>query len=327
MTSLKKTDLQKFLNKIKKVNILLLGDLMLDTFEYGTITRKSPEADVPLILLKEILKMPGGAGNVALNIKHVGGQVKLVSEIGNDLEGQDIIKVLQKEKVNTKYLIKSKKVTISKKRILVDGKHFARIDKEDLFFSDKKVEKQVLEIIKKEINKTDIVIFSDYCKGFLTKELVSKAAKLIRAKNIPILVDTKPANANFYKDLKISYITPNVKEALEISGEHDEIKAALKINKTFSTSTLLTQSERGMTLFYEDQTFHQDVLENKIIVDVSGCGDTVLSFFALALGAKYSPSEAVIFANYAANIVVQKKGTATISKKEFLNYKIKNHER
>lgn len=311
--------LKNFLNKVKNKNIAIVGDIMLDTFEYGTVTRKSPEADVPVILINKILSMPGGAANVALNIKHLNANPILISAIGDDFEGKMLLNELKKQKINSKSIFTNKKVTITKKRVLVDGKHFARVDKENLNKSNKQEEKKIVDIFKKEIKKIDCLVFSDYCKGLITKNVVTEICNLANAKNISIIVDTKPATANYYKNKNITLMTPNEKESLDISGKSNFEDAVKYLRNNFKGNLLVTRGKDGMTLFVEKKIANIKAMSTKV-VDVSGCGDTVVSTLALALGAKFSIEEAVNIANYAASIVVQKPGTATINKIEFLKY-------
>lgn len=312
-----KKSLNNFLKKIKNVKVCIIGDVMLDTFEYGKITRKSPEADVPVILIDKILTMCGGAANVALNIKHLGGDPILISSIGEDSEGKTLLTELKKQNINTKSIFANKKPTITKKRILVDGKHFARVDKENLSKSKLRDEEKIINFFKKNIKTIDVLIFSDYCKGLITQKIVTEICKLASERNIPIIVDTKPATAKFYKDKNINLMTPNEKESLDISGEKDFDEAVKYLRKNYKGNLLVTRGEHGMALFEKESITNIKAMSKKV-VDVSGCGDTVVSTLALALGAKFSILESVNIANYAASIVVQKVGTATISPKEFL---------
>jgi rfaE bifunctional protein kinase chain/domain len=317
MIKTNKKELKDFLRKIRRIRIAIIGDIMLDTFEYGKITRISPEANVPVILIDKIESMPGGAGNVARNIKHLNSNPILISNTGNDADGKTLRTTLESEKITTDGISYNKKVTITKKRVLVDGKHFARVDKEIIKASTKKEEEKIITYFKKNISKIDCVIFSDYCKGTITKKIVNEICYLSNKKKIPIIVDSKPKNASLYKGKKVSVVTPNVQEAKEMSGKETLQDMANYLQNHFSSAVLITRGADGMTLFENNLVVHQNAITNNA-VDVSGCGDTVVAVLALALAVGISKSDAIYFSNYAANIVVQKSGTSTVSPREFI---------
>ncbi len=315
-----KLDFQSFLKKTSKIRIAIVGDVMFDSFSYGMIHRTSPEAQVPVVDIESKKTMAGGAANVARNVASLGGKVTLFSVTGNDEAGKKLIHSLREDRIETRHIIVSeKRPTTSKDRIVVDGKHFARIDRETKAPISSAEKNQLIRDFKKSLKNIDVLIFSDYAKGVISGDLVARFTQLAHTRKIPIIVDTKPVHIDFYKNKQISVVTPNVKEALEMSGKDNFVDAG-KILKKYFESVLVTQGEDGMTLFEEGRTSHVKA-ENITAVDVSGCGDTVVAVLALAFGMNISHPQAIGYANHAAAISVQKPGTAIVTRKEFLSKK------
>lgn len=319
MLTLDKKIVSTFLKEIKEVKIGIVGDLMLDIFSYGEIERMSPEANVPIIDLKVKDFIPGGAANVARNITSLGSKAVLFSAVGTDTNGQLLEKILKKNKIETNSIIKIKRPTTVKERIIENGKHFVRIDTENKEMISKKEETALIQNFKKKASTLNVLIFSDYAKGIITERIVTEFCKIAVKRNIPIIVDTKPKNAVFFCKKNISLFTPNAKEALEISNKKNFETAAFFLQEYFSSAILITKGSQGMTLYEKNTTTHLEALSSNV-VDVSGCGDTVAAVLSVSLAVKKTKREAISFANHAAGIVVQKKGTSTISRKEFLEF-------
>ncbi len=310
---------KEFLREIKKTKIVVIGDSMLDIFSYGKTERLSPEAPVPVIDIFSKEFTLGGAANVARNIRSLGGEVSLFSVVGNDEHGSSISRMLKKEKINS-FLVESEtRQTTVKERILEGNKHFVRIDIELKNPIVKKIETKLIKNFQKEANSADVLIFSDYAKGVITERIVSEFCKIAHTKKIPIIVDTKPKNASLFRGKKITLFTPNLKEAHDISGKKNMKEVSKYLQHFFGAPILITEGEKGMTLYENNKSFHVDA-QSSTIVDVSGCGDTVISTLALAIATKKSMHEAVSLANFVAGIVVQKKGTAVVTAKELLQY-------
>lgn len=317
MSTLDTQELKTFLQEIKKAKVAIVGDVMLDIFSYGKTERLSPEAPVPVIELVDREFIPGGAANVARNIRSLGGSVTLFSIAGKDENGKHLFELLKKDKVNLNILSSKKRPTTVKERIIESAKHFVRIDIESKDLITKEEESKLIEKFKKESENVDVLIFSDYAKGVVTERLVKEFCRIAAKKKIPVIVDTKPKNAKLFCDKKIMLFTPNAKEAYDISGKKNMEDASKYLQDFFKTSILVTKGEEGMTLYENEKSVHIDA-HSSVVVDVSGCGDTVIATLALALSASRSLTDAMLLANHAAGIVVQKKGTAVVTPKEFL---------
>lgn len=317
MSTLDTLELKTFLKEIKKTRIAIVGDVMLDIFSYGKTERLSPEAPVPVIELLEREFIPGGAANVARNIRSLGSSVVLFSMIGKDENGAHLSSLLRKEKVDQSFLSSRKRPTTVKERIIESSKHFVRIDIESKDSITKEEETKLIEKFKKESGTIDVLIFSDYAKGVITQRLVNEFCKIAEKRKIPVVVDTKPKNAKLFCDKKIMLFTPNAKEAYDISGKKNMKEASKYLQDFFKTAILVTKGEEGMTLYENGKSTHVEA-HSSVVVDVSGCGDTVIATLALALSVKRSLADSMLLANHSAGIVVQKKGTAIVTPKDFL---------
>lgn len=317
MSTLDLQELKTFLKEVKKVRIAIVGDSMIDIFSYGKTERLSPEAPVPVIELLTREFVLGGAANVARNIRSLGGAVVLFSVIGKDEKGTLLSGLLKKDKIDSAVLVSKKRPTTVKERIIERSKHFVRIDTESKDPITKEEETKLINFFKKKSDSIDVLIFSDYAKGVITQRLVNEFCKIAEKKNIPVVVDTKPKNAPLFCGKKIMLFTPNAKEAYDISGKKNMKDASKYLQDFFKTSILVTKGEEGMTLYENGRSLHVDA-HSSVVVDVSGCGDTVIATLALALGVKRTLGEAMLFANHAAGVVVQKKGTAIVAPQEFL---------
>lgn len=317
MSSLDIQTLKIFLQQVKKTRIAIVGDSMLDIFSYGTIERMSPEAPVPVIELVSRDYLLGGAANVSKNISDLGGNVVLYSVVGKDDTSRMLTKMLTKEKIKTVFVHSTTRKTTTKERVIENSKHFVRIDVETKNEIERSEETRLIENFKKNSSAIDVLIFSDYAKGVITKRLVDQFCKIAHSQKIPIIVDTKPKNAHLYKGKKISLFTPNSSEAEGISGKKNLNTAAIYLQDYFSSSILITKGHEGMTLYEGKEKYHVDATSTDV-VDVSGCGDTVIATLSLAIAVGEPMKHAIVLANHAAGIVVRKKGTATVSPKEFL---------
>ncbi len=317
MSTLGTQELKTFLKGIKKTRIAIVGDSMIDIFSYGKTERLSPEAPVPVIELLTREFILGGAANVARNIRSLGGNVVLFSVVGKDENGTLLSKLLSKDTVESALLSSKKRPTTVKERIIESSKHFVRIDIESRDLITKEEETRLIEKFKKESQNIDVLIFSDYAKGVITQRLVNEFCKIAEKRKIPVVVDTKPKNAKLFCGKKITLFTPNAKEAYDISGKKNMMEASKYLQDFFKTAILVTKGEEGMTLYENDKSTHINA-HSSVVVDVSGCGDTVIATLALALSVKKSLTDSMFLANHSAGIVVKKKGTAIVTPKEFL---------
>ncbi|MFH1500722.1 MAG: bifunctional heptose 7-phosphate kinase/heptose 1-phosphate adenyltransferase [archaeon] len=299
--------LSEVVNQFKEKRVLVIGDIMLDKYFEGDVTRINPEAPVPIVHIKKEFHEIGGAGNVASNIASLGGSATIVSFCGNDSESE-ILKTLMDGK-NIKHLLDNRYDTIQKTRIIGKGQQLLRYDKE--IFAEKSFSDQVKQQLIKYASESDIIILSDYAKGAISSELIS----LISNFKSKIIVDPKPKNKNLYNGVLL--IKSNEREALEMAGCSDIYQAGEKLRQELNSNILITHGERGMILF-SDKTTEIPTFA-KEVYDVTGAGDTVIATLALALATSSPLEEAAIIANHAAGIAVEKKGTYSVSSSELKN--------
>ena len=294
-------ELSKILPSFKSKKILIIGDLILDNYIDGKVSRISPEAPVPVLNVKNKFFALGGAGNVASNISSLGGQAILFSFIGNDFYAK-IIKDLLTEKKIDFFLQELELSTIVKTRLIGNNQQLLRIDEESKF--DKIFNDEFKDVLKSKANEADVIIISDYAKGTITKDVLNFLSPYKRK----IIVDPKPVNKDLYYDVYL--VKPNGEESLILSNEKNINSAGIKLRKELNANILITKGEEGMSLFSEKvlniPTYAKEVY------DVSGAGDTVISVIALALASGLNLEKAAILANYAAGIVIEKKGTYSL---------------
>lgn len=313
-------NLKKILNSFKDITIGVVGDLMLDDYIIGSVERISPEAPVPVVTVKEERFSLGGAANVVNNLNTLGAKTVCFGVIGKDGNGDRLISAFKEKNINPSAIIRTDLIpTIVKKRVLAGNQQLLRIDWEDASPLSPELEDELITEFKKNIDRLDAVILSDYDKGILTPKVAKEIVKLCKEKNIIVNVDPKPKNALNY--MGASSMTPNKKEAMECMGiktaDFEELGKELK-EKLQLNNLLLTRSEEGMSLFIDRviniPTFAQEVY------DVTGAGDTVISVFTLATAAGVTLHEAAKIANTAAGVVVGKVGTSTATKEEILEF-------
>ena len=301
-------DFKKIIDDFPKRKILVVGDVMLDSYIYGDVERISPEAPVPVVrITKEVYEL-GGAANVAANISSLGGKAFLLGYVGKDNSKNILINKLNEKNVKFN-LYDSLEQTIQKTRIIGNGHQIARIDKE----GSKKVSEQNEEELANKIvlENPEIIIASDYAKGCLTNNLFS----LIKKYNptIRIIIDPKPKNKIDYKGAYL--ITPNLKEGKELTGLEDINEIGKELQKKYNCNVLLTLGKDGSMLF-EDKNVISLPTQAKEVFDVTGAGDTLIATIGLGLGSGLNLENSIFLANHAAGIVVGKAGTATISSSE-----------
>jgi rfaE bifunctional protein kinase chain/domain len=305
--------------------IMIIGDLMLDRFIYGNVNRISPEAPVPVVKVTNEINKLGGAGNVAQNIKSLGGIPMLVSAIGKDREAETIKDLMKGLEIRPDCLVEIKsRPTIVKTRILAERQQVVRLDSEnDTPYNENEI-KVLTERISDCIGYVDAIIISDYNKGLITSSLMSYLMSANKD-DLLVAIDPKPGNYRSYKGASV--ITPNLKEVSEmavikIHSDDDIVSAARHIfNELKCTSILITLGDRGMALFEkEDKPVQWLQTRAREVFDVTGAGDTVIAAFTLALSAGASMKIAAELANFAAGIVVGKIGTASVTRDEIREY-------
>lgn len=312
------TDIAKSFNKGK---VMVVGDVMVDQFIYGTVERISPEAPVPVVEVQSETFMLGGAANVLSNIKSLGGTTSVCGVIGDDAHGKRAKSMFKKIGAETDGLIvDAHRITTKKTRIIAHSQQVVRFDKEVKDNISKTTHKKIMNHISSDITGYDAVIISDYGKGVITKELAAEVVELCKKKNKVITVDPKTNHLLYYKG--ITSMTPNHHEASLASGIKIIDEKTLEKSGSFlltfleSDSVLITRGDKGMALFEKDGTISKIPTVAQNVYDVTGAGDTVISVFTLALSVGASFKEAAVLANYAAGIVVGKVGTATVTEDE-----------
>ncbi len=308
----------KQLENFSKVKVLVVGDIMLDRYWWGSVSRISPEAPVPVVHLQKTSLAAGGAANVAANIAGLTAEPFLVGMIGDDNESRLLPSLLNDSKISADYLIKlPKRQTIVKTRVVAHSQQVVRIDQESKLNLTDSEEQLIWKRIKDLVEVVDLVVVSDYNKGFLTEKLLKRLITTSLDNNKYILVD--PKGKNFNKYYQATILTPNLREIAEASGidefEPDILEQAgkqLLLNLNLK-ALLVTQGEEGMTLLEKDKkSIHLSARARKVY-DVTGAGDTVIATLAVAAGAGLSLAESSNAANVAAGIVVEQVGTSIIS--------------
>lgn len=305
-------------SNFKTSKILIIGDIMLDEYWSGPAARLSPEAPVPVVDIAEVDLRPGGASNVALNIKALGAEPLLLGVVGQDDNAEKLINIFDSKALQHDLVKSNKYPTITKLRILSSNQQLIRLDKEQSFSL---LELEVLRTnIEKTIGEMDVVVLSDYAKGTLGKvqEIITLAKKLQKT----VIVDPKSADFSIYKDADI--ITPNLKEFEAVVGKCEnvsaiEAKARGLINKYNLNTIVITRGKDGISVIQKDNTpYHVSAVSNEVY-DVTGAGDTVVAAIATAIAADMDIKDAVNIANIAASVVVAKVGTSVASLKELSN--------
>ena len=321
---------RQILAAAQKTRVLVLGDVMLDQFIWGSVARISPEAPVPVVDFTSESFMPGGAANVARNLVSLKTPTELFGAIGNDSAGRQLKKLLGEQKIGCGGLLSSsRRHTSVKTRIVAQKQQVVRVDRETRDGLDASFASRLLAELKTKLSRSDAVIIGDYGKGVVTQPLLNEIKALCRARGVWLSLDPKPVHHLNLSNL--SLVTPNRKEAFELANLPDESKSANPLadknlmmvagrllNELRPAVLLITLGELGMLLCQRgQQPFHIPTVAHEVF-DVSGAGDTVIATFTLAIAAGESPIEAAILSNHAAGIVVGKIGTATTTPEELV---------
>lgn len=313
------------LEKIQTKNILVIGDIMLDRYSFGITKRISQEAPVPVILKKDEKIVLGGAANVAVNLKKAHQNVSILSVIGNDLQGEKLLDCLKKQDIDTSLIVKDdSRCTTTKTRIVgQNNAQMLRIDEEDSSPIQEKVKQILIEELEKNIKKFDLVVISDYKKGLLDITNTQKMIGICNKANRKTLVDIKEPNYQKYANAYL--IKPNLNELKDITGmnvdsDEDIVKAAKALlENTKSQYVLATRGKDGMTIVGK-QDFKHIACKSREVFDVTGAGDTVISYLATGLVSDINLMEAIQIANYAAGVEVSKFGTYAVTIDDIKQY-------
>jgi D-beta-D-heptose 7-phosphate kinase/D-beta-D-heptose 1-phosphate adenosyltransferase len=297
------------------VNILVVGDVMLDQYWIGNCNRISPEAPIPIILHNETISKPGGAGNVAMNIAKLGAKVKIIGCVGQDEASKELVKIFDENNIDSILINSPLAVTTRKLRILASNHHLLRVDKEAEIPNE--CIEDLFQVYKKCLNGINIIIFSDYAKGTLRN--IEQLIKYAKDNNIIVIVD--PKGSSFVKYSNVDIITPNFLEFQNIVGicnsEEEILQKGYSLLKDLKLKYLLiTRSEHGMTLIdYNGKILNFPALAQEVS-DVTGAGDTVIATLSVAIASGLPIEDAINLSNIAAGLVVSKIGTATVSYEE-----------
>lgn len=330
MNSIDLRRVRHLLGTMRKLRVVVFGDVMLDQFIHGRVRRISPEAPVPVVEFERESFMPGGAANVARNLTSLGAVAGIASAIGRDAAGAQLRRLLEEHQVECSALWTSQnRMTIKKARIIAHQQQIARVDRERILPLTDRELARFMGWFQARLNSTDAVIVGDYGKGLVTQPFLDQLKVLCRERGIWLSLDPKPIHA---LDLGgLSLITPNRKEAFELAGMPDEtrhsnplrdsglIETARRLLEQPSPALLLiTLGDQGMLLCQHGERPVHIPTAAREVFDVSGAGDTVIASFTLAIAAGASPWEAAMLSNHAAGVVVGKFGTATVSPAELL---------
>ena len=315
--------LKKIIAGFPKANILVIGDLMLDHYVRGKVTRISPEAPVPVVHVTSENLMPGGAANVAMNLRALSVNTSIIGTVGEDTHGHALKLELKKAHINTQGITRLQNIQTTKKtRVIAHSQQIVRFDYEtpkDLSGED---EKKVIRHLRKMIPASKGIIIEDYGKGTITQNIINEIASLCAEHKVFSSFDPKIGHDLSCAGIDIA--TPNTEEANYLAktlrkhigkipehGEHLRSELGLK-------QLLITLGEDGMALFKEGEKTYRVPAKAREVFDVSGAGDTVISVYTAAVVCGAEPFEATYLANMAASIVVGKLGTATASPEEIL---------
>ncbi len=317
-------NIQKIFEDFNSLNVLIIGDVMLDSYIWGAVERISPEAPVPIVTVKKKDFRLGGAANVALNVASLGAKPILCALIGDDDDGKKLIQRLDDGRISKEGIVVSyQRPTTVKTRIIASSQHVVRVDEESDRVVNAQEEREIMERIEKLLPSCQVVIFEDYDKGVLNASIIEKTVLLANKNNIPTVVDPKKRNFLSYKG--VTLFKPNLKELRE--GLKIDVEAANQSSvesavdqlkeKLNAAGVMLTLSEYGVYIDFQNEKVKLSAHAREI-ADVSGAGDTVVSIAALAVALNLSPKQIAFLSNLGGGLVCQHVGVVPIDKEELL---------
>ena len=310
--------------------IAVAGDLMLDQFVWGKVGRISPEAPVPVVQVTGESSYPGGAANVARNLREFTSGVAVVGTVGTDENGRHLLELLREQKIETNLVLEDPEFpTIVKTRIIARHQQVVRVDRENIQAPTNSQAAKIAAELREAVPRLNAFIFEDYGKGFLSPGLVTQISADLNAAGKIITADPNPHRAIDWG--RVTAIKPNRVEALQAAGlpvsdpidppseDGPLLAAGAKLLESWDTQLLLiTLGEQGMMLFERDVAPHHIPTKARQVFDVSGAGDTAIALFTLALSCGASPIEAAEISNHASAVVVGQLGTATVTRAELI---------
>ena len=312
---------EEILSQFAQRKVLVVGDVMVDEYIWGSVSRISPEAPVPVVEVGDENIRLGGAANVVANIRALEGQVELVGVAGGDSMAERLIHEIEQIGVKPDGIVldRSRKTTI-KTRVVAGGQHVVRFDRECTEDLNDELRGRVQALIQDRLDQADALVISDYGKGVVNARLLEVVIPLARARGVETVVDPKINHFDLYR--QVSVLTPNQREAVAAWGRpvrsEADVAAAGRhlLDRLNARAVLITRGEKGMSLFEGNgRTSHIPAVAKEVF-DVTGAGDTVVGAMALALASRATMVEAAEIANHAAGVVVGKRGTATVSLSE-----------
>ncbi len=310
--------LRRHIERFSQARVLVIGDLILDHYIWGKVSRISPEAPVPVVHVHSETYQLGGAANVYNNILSLGGHADICGVVGADDSGRRLLKELGTTRQGRGgVVIDQDRPTTQKSRVVAHNQQVVRYDIERRGDIKEPIQRRVLRYVESRLRDVACLVVSDYAKGMITAPLMADLVRLAALRRIPIIVDPKVEHFSYYKGVTV--VTPNHLEAGQASGIHVEddrsvVQAGAVIRQRLGCrSVLITRGEKGMSLFEANgETWHIPTMARQVY-DVTGAGDTVVSTLALALATGASMRDSAILANQAAGVVVGMVGTATVS--------------
>jgi len=323
--------LQQILERAPSKRILVIGDLMLDEFVWGKVGRISPEAPVPVVEVTGESFYPGGAANVARNLREFINHVSVIGLVGKDRSGLQLRELLTGQKIDIADVVDDDKFpTIVKTRIIARHQQVVRVDREQILGPSPEQIARVVAAVEDKLSDIDAIVFEDYGKGFVAGQLVSQIAQAARTAGKILAAD--PNSRNLIDWNGMSVVKPNRTEAFLAAGlpwcdpdqapEQDAnlVRAGTILLEKWDTKyVLITLGEHGMMLFQKTEPPHHIPTKARQVFDVSGAGDTAIALFTLALACEATPVEAAEIANQASAVVVGKLGTATVTRAELFS--------
>jgi D-beta-D-heptose 7-phosphate kinase/D-beta-D-heptose 1-phosphate adenosyltransferase len=322
--------LQQILERAASRRITVIGDLMLDEFVWGRVGRISPEAPVPVVEVTGESFYPGGAANVARNLREFVDHVAVIGMLGKDRSGRQLRKLLAEQSIDTSSAIEDEGFrTILKTRIIALHQQVVRVDREKILAASKAHIAEAVAAVQANIKETDAIIFEDYGKGFVTTDLVAQIARDAAAAGKIVAADPNPRHSVDWRGVTV--VKPNRAEAFLAAGIpcRDADEAAVNdtdlehvgealLKKWETQYVLITLGEHGMMLFQQNNAPHYIHTKARQVFDVSGAGDTAIALFTLGLVCGATPIEAAEIANHGSAVVVSKLGTATVTRDELV---------
>jgi len=326
----KENTYKKLFEQFGHLSMMIIGDVMVDSYLWGKVERISPEAPIPIVALRKRENRLGGASNVAINIMAMGANPVLCSVIGTDSKGDTFLDLLKKEKIDTQGILRShNRITTTKFRIFGNSTQMLRVDEEVEHDLSEKDTQDLLKVCKKILDhqQIDCIIVQDYNKGVITGKIIKEIISIAHSKNIPVSVDPKKRNFDAFEG--VTLFKPNLtelKEGLKLHIDKDNrdglMEAARVLRSKLGCAYILTTlSERGIFISLKDHQDEKNIFipaHVRSIADVSGAGDTVISVASLCLAQKCSPYEIAYISNLAGGLVCEEVGVVPVNKDKLL---------